>query len=159
MKTFGKLMLTTTAVAMVGTAVFLYTRPAAAAAAGKKAFKVSPDCLSVTVIDEVEGQKALEAAATISFRSMSERADLLLLRVVSYATSCPVSDDMKISGLPGVPFGITIGQIKAIIGDRTVEEVAELAAQGGLPLPGLEGAGLDMNPVNAILAYITGGEY
>jgi hypothetical protein len=159
MKPLWKALAVVGAVVTVGSTVFLVSRPAAAAAAGKKAFKVSPDCLTVEIVDEEAGRAALTAAATISFRSMSERADLLLLRVLSYALNpCVPTDDMKITGIPGVPIGVTVGEIKAIIGNRTVEEVGELAAQGGLALPGLEGAG-ERNPVNAILAWTTGGDY
>lgn len=151
------------AVVTVGTAVFVFSRPAAAKAAGAKGFKVDAKCTLVEIVDEEQAKAALTAAATIAFQGMDGRADELLVRALGFAIpQCPINDYMKITGIPGVPFGVTIGEIKAIVGTRTVGEIAELAAQGGLPMP--VGVSPDnptppQNPVNAILGFVTGGDY
>ena len=163
MKAWLKVALGLTAAATIGTAVFVFSRPAAAKAAGAKGFKVSADCTSVEIIDEEAAKAALTAAATIAFKGMDGRADELLVRALGFAIpQCPINDYMKITGIPGVPFGVTIGEVRAIVGTKTVEEVQELAAQGGLPMP--MGVSPDnptppQNPVNAILAFVTGGDY
>lgn len=152
------------AVITIGGAVFIFSRPAAARAAGAKAFKVSADCTSVEIVDEEEAKAALTSAATIAFQGMDGKAIDLIVRALGFAIpQCPINDYMKISGIPGVPFGVTIGELRAIVGDRTVQEVADLAAQGQLPgVPGMVGASPDApprNPISAILAFTTGGDY
>lgn len=161
------------AVVTVGGAVFLFTRDAAAASAGRKGFKVSADCTSVEVVDEDAAKEALIAGATANFHGMDQKAiDLIILAlgVAIRDSHCPVNDYMRVSGIPGVPLPMTIGQIRAIVGDRTLEEVQELAAKGELPgVPGFDAASDPLymdsvepthaNPVSAILAWTTGGEY
>ncbi len=163
------------AVVTVGGAVFIFSRPAAAKAAGAKAFRVSADCTSIEIVDEEAAKSALIAAGTIAFKGESQSAMELIVLGLGYAIpQCPINDYVKISGIPGVPIGITIGEIRSIVGDKTVAELMELAAQGGLPgVPGMVGAspeaviGTDgsvqqlapRNPVNAILAFVTGGDY
>lgn len=152
------------AVVTVGGAVFLFTRDAAAASAGRKAFKVSADCTSVEIVDEEAAKEALVAGATANFQNMQQRAiDLIILAlgVAIRDSKCPVNDYMKLVGIPGIAIDPTIGMIRAIVGDRTLEEVQELAAKGELPgIPGLDAASPDArNPVSAILAWTTGGDY
>lgn len=156
------------AVVTVGGAVFIFSREAVAKEAGKKAFRVNAECTEVEVIDEEAAKQALVAAATLHFRGMDQHAIDLIVRALGQAIpQCPINDYMKISGIPGVPFGVTVGQVRAIVGDKTLEEVQDLAAQGGLPgIPGLEGAAVgppgsdqasDINPVVALLAWLLGG--
>ncbi len=167
------------AVLTVGAGVFFFTRPAAAAAAGRKAFKVDAKCENVEIVDEEAAKEALTAAAMVHFQGLSQKAiDLIVLALGQAMPQCPINDYLKITGIPGVPFGITIGQIRAIVGDMTLEQVQEMAAKGELPgIPGMvgssgseelpnqpgygqahNGGGL-RNPVAAILAWTTGGDY
>lgn len=163
MKAIWKGLAIAGAVLTVGTAVFVFSRPAAAKAAGAKAFKVSDDCKSVEIIDEEAAKSALIAAATIAFKGMDQPAIELIVSALGYAIpQCPINDYMKITGIPGVPFGLTIGEVRAIVGTKTVAEVQELAAQGGLPMPmgvSPDSPSIPQNPVNALLAWTTGGDY
>lgn len=156
------------AVITVGGAVFIFSRPAAAKAAGAKAFKVTADCTTVEIVDEEAAKSALMAAGTIAFKGLDQPAMELIVSALGYAIpQCPINDYMKISGVPGVPFGVTIGELRQIVGDKSIGEIQELAAKGELPgVPGLEGVGppgsdqvADRNPVSAILAFVTGGDY
>lgn len=151
------------AVITVGGAVFIFSRPAAAKAAGAKAFKVSADCTLVEVVDEEAAKSALISAATIAFKGMDQSAMDLIVRALGYAIpQCPINDYLKIKGIPGVPFGVTIAEVRAIVGTKTVAEVQELAAQGGLPLPlgvSPDNPTIARNPINALLAWTTGGDY
>lgn len=147
----------------IGGSIYLFSRPAAAAAAGKRAFKVSADCTSVQIVDEEAAKQALVAAAMVHFHGLDQPAmELIVLALGTAIPQCPINDYMKISGVPGVPFGVTIGELRAIVGDKTLEQVQELAAQGGLPMPmGIspESPTAPRNPVSAILAWTTGGDY
>lgn len=126
------------AVVTVGGAVFIFSRPAAAAAAGKRAFKVSADCLDVEVVSEDDAKSALQSAAIAAFRSTDELAINFIRRAISIATSCPVSDAMKIRGVPGYPLPITVGALASIVGQRSVGEIKDLIASGGVQLSGSE---------------------
>lgn len=154
------------AVVSVGGVVFLFTRDAAAASAGRKAFKVAADCSSVEIVDIEAAKEAIINGATANFHGMDQKAiDLIVLAlgVAIRDSGCPVPDHMKVIGIPGVAIDPTIGMIRAIVGDRTLAEVKELAEKGELPgVPGLDAAsaeGLPRNPVSAILAWTTGGDY
>lgn len=126
----------------VGTAVFLGTRKASAAAAGAKAFRVDADCRKVETLDLDAAKAAVQAAAMAEFRGQDEKAIDFAYRVVSLVIGCRPSNLTMFVGLPGTVGGISWESVKSQIGDRTVAELAQLAASGGVQMavqPGYEG--------------------
>lgn len=166
MKTWVKALLGAGAVITLGGTVFLLSRPAAAREAGRQAFVTDYPCTTVTIVDEEAAKTALMNAVGLAYKGMDKRADELLVGALKWALGdrCPVTDALVIKGIPGVPFKLSIGQIKAVLGDRTVQEIADMAAKGEIPgfeMPvGASEAGTTpRHPIAAMLAWLTGGEY
>lgn len=122
------------AVVGVGAMVFLSSRKAAAAEAGSKALKVSPDCLDVEVVDQAELKTAVAAALPVAFGSLDEPAWKLVVRVLGFITKCPVQDAMKLRNLPGVPMTVTVAIVKWALGDMTVSDALARAREGNLDI-------------------------
>lgn len=112
-----------TLVGLVGAAAFIYSRKATAAEKGRMSLRISPDCMEVEILDLRVAAEALEAAALYNYHDEKEPAWKLLVRSIGYITQCPVLDGMKIYGIPGIEsIPITVGMIKAKLGDMSVEE-------------------------------------
>lgn len=158
MKTWIKIALGGSAVILAGGAVFFATRSAAAQESAAKAFEVSADCRTVRVIDEEAAVAAIKNAALVTFRGLDEPANDLMLRTIKFLTKCEPTDDMLIVNSPaGV--NMTVGQAKAIIGDKTVGQVMEQAAlreqSFDLNGVGLEGAAAP-SPVDNFVGWYRG---
>lgn len=145
-----------TAVAVVGGAVFLFSRPAAARDAGLRAFEVSADCKSVRVIDPKAAEDALRAAGIAVFRGMDMPAMEFLRKAIKLVTNCEATDDMMVDGFPGQPAAVSVGTIASIFGDDSIEQVLrKYGGQfgGGLSLEG--GSMTDDNGLAAVRAATT----
>lgn len=127
----------------IGAAVFFGTRKAAAADAGAKAFRVDPGCKKVETLDLDAAKAAVQAAVMAELRSKDEKAIDFLERTIKLVIGCTPTDETMFVGLPGSAGGLSWGSLRTMVGDRTVAELAQLAAEGGLQMavqPGREGA-------------------
>lgn len=141
-----KILLGVTAIGVVGGVVFFATREAKAQEAASKAFKVSPDCKTIEVIDMAEAKLAVEAAAVASFRGTGELARDFIDRAFGILTrdfpQCPKplpgETIIKVQGQMPMP----IAAVRAVIGDRTLDELKTMVESGDISIGGfnLEGS-------------------
>lgn len=121
-------------VAGVGAAVFFATRRAAAADAGKRAFRVDAGCTKVETLDVDAAKAAVNAAALAEFRSKDERAIDFFARVVKIVIGCTPNDATMFVGVPGVGGGLSWGSLRSMVGDKTVAEIGTEIAAGGMQM-------------------------
>lgn len=141
----------------IGAAVFLGTRKASAAASGKKAFRVDAGCTKVETIDQDAAKSAVQAAAMAEFRGKDEPAIDYLGRVIVIVIGCTPSDATMFVGLPGSAGGLSWGSIRSMVGNRTVAELAELAASGGFQMamaPGKQGGALPSKSIEDLARWL-----
>ena len=111
----------------IGATIFFKTRRAAAASQGAKAFTVSDDCKTITVIDEAAARTAAIAASLVVRPSPGDPAieaarDVLVVVFPACGWTTIPSDLQFVHG------GHTYSwaEITAAIGDRTVGELTQL---------------------------------
>ncbi len=131
MKTALKIGIGITIAAVAGAVVFLSTREAAAQDAAKEAFKVSPDCSTIELIDENRARDAIIAAGISVLPSDDDMAiDVAekMFKVLWPQCTLGITTVFKARG-QSVPWGLvmlglvgkTVGQVKKGIEDGTIE--------------------------------------
>lgn len=157
MKTVWKVGLGLTVATLVGAAVFLGSRKAAAQDAAKKAFKVSDDCTTVELVDPKAAQDAIMAAGIIELRGTDEPAIDLAERIFNTMLApCTIglTTVFKAQGKT-VPWIV----VKILIGNKTVAELRDAYQNGTLELPVGAGEGQeppDIDAVKSLLALVLG---
>lgn len=137
-KSTGTAIVTVMGVALVGTAAFLFSRPAAAKDKAKKAFAVDPHCASFLLLDEKLAKRALmDAAIVVAPTPDSNAIEALKAILKAMFSDCdwtdPPDSRVFIRGLGnGQEQHLTWADIKGVIGDRTVAELTELLEQMGV---------------------------
>lgn len=135
----------------IGAAVFLGTRKAAAADAGKKAFKVDAGCTKIEVVDADAAKSALQAAAMAEFRGRDEPARDYATRVAAIVLGCKPSSGTMISGVPGQG-GISWGSVLSKLGDRSVGSL--MGELGGAMQGGAVDDNFNPSPINDLASWL-----
>lgn len=157
MKTVWKVGLGLTVATLVGAAVFLGSRKAAAQDAAKKAFKVSDDCTTVELIDPKAAQDAIMAAGILELRGTDEPAVDFAERIFNTMLApCTIgATTVFVAQGKTVPWLI----VKILLGNKSVAEVRDAYQNGTLDLPVGAGTGdapPDAEALKTVLAFLLG---
>lgn len=125
----------------IGVAVFFSSRKAVAADKAGSAFLVSIDCNTIEVIDMKGAEEAVIAAALAVRPSMGTPAIAAIIAICTVVF--PACDWLDIP--PNRVFKTADGEmgwaaIEIAVGDMTLGELADKAAEGGFGVPGMQSA-------------------